>query len=287
MNKLTVYFYLICIAFFLVSCSYFKQTETKQALAKAGDVYLYAEDIPATVLESKTKEDSIAKMNQFINKWALKNLLLKKAKFNLPEEQQQDFDQMAEQYRIQLYINAYKDALIEKNISSSFTEEEILTYYEEKKQNFKLKESLLKLRYLVLKSDLQDVEKIKSKFFDFTEDNQEYLRSKRLEFKMLMLNDSVWVRMADVQKQLPSVQEELSRYVNENELQKSAVFQDSIFTYLVHVSDMLTPNEVPPITYLKPTIQQILENKRKLELNKQLEKDILNDATQNNDFKTY
>jgi hypothetical protein len=50
---------------------------------------------------------------------------------------------------------------------------------------------------------------------------------------------------------------------------------------------MLTPNQVPPITYLKPTIKQILENKRKLELNKQLEKDILNDAIQNNDFKTY
>jgi hypothetical protein len=225
-------------------------------------------------------------MNSFIDKWALKNLLLEKAKFNLPKEKQEEFNLMAEQYRIQLYINAYKDALIEKNTPAVLTEEEIFAYYDEKKQNFKLKENLLKLRYLVIKTDLNDVDKIKSKFSSFSKVDQEYLQNKALEFKMLMLNDSVWVRLLDVQKKLPSIQENFTSHIN-NGVEGYTVFQDSIFTYFIYVTEMLTPNEVPPISYLKPTIEQILENKRKLEINIQLEKDILNDAIQNNDFKTY
>jgi len=277
----------ITSSFFIVSCSYFQKAELKQPLAKAGNVYLYVEDVIDFPSEVNSKEDSIAKLNNFIDKWALKNILLDKAKFNLPKEQQAKFDYMAEQYRIQLYINAYKDALVEKNSISSFTEEEILNYYEEHKQNFKLKENLLKLRYLTIKTDLKDVDKIKTKFNSYTKEDKEYILSKRLEFKTLMLNDSVWVRLVDFQKQNPSIQEEFTKHINANGVQKPEVFKDSLFTYFIYVDEMLTPNQVPPITYLKPTIKQILENKRKLELNKQLEKDILNDAIQNNDFKTY
>lgn len=286
MNRSFASFILIFSSFLILGCSYFQQTENRQPLAKAGNAYLYAEDLPVFSAEAKSKEDSSASAQRFIDKWALKNLLLDKAKFNLPKEQQEDFDQMAEQYRIQLYINAYKDALIEKNLTESLTEEEIESYYEEKKQNFKLKENLVQLRYLAIKSDLKDVDKIKSRFFSFTKEDQEYLQNKSLEFKIHMLNDSVWVRLADVKKQLPSVQEELNANF-ESGLQKPLIFKDSVFSYFVIVKDKLVPNQVPPISYLKPTIQQILENKKKLEYNKQLEKEILNDAIQNNDFKTY
>ncbi|WP_188459295.1 peptidyl-prolyl cis-trans isomerase [Psychroflexus planctonicus] len=286
MNRKSVHIFLILGSFFLMSCSYFQKSDNRKPLAKAGNAYLYEEDLPNFSTEINSKEDSIASVKRFVEKWALKNLLLDKAKFNLTKEKQEEFNEMAEQYRVQLYINAYKDALIEKNLNYTTSEEDILAYYEEKKQNFKLKEKLLKLRYLVMKTDLKDVDKIKSRFNSFTIEDQEYLRAKSLEFKLHMLNDSVWVRFEDVQRQLPSIQEEFSKKID-NEIQKTLSFQDSIFTYFIHVNEILSPNEVPPISYLKPTIEQILENKRKLELNKQLEKDIIDDAIQNNDFKTF
>ncbi len=42
-----------------------------------------------------------------------------------------------------------------------------------------------------------------------------------------------------------------------------------------------------PLSYIKPTIEQIILNKRKLELIKKLEKDITKDAIKNNDFEIY
>lgn len=254
-------------------------------IAKAGNAYLYVDDLPA-MPPNTASDDSVIKTNLFIEKWALKNVLLEKALFNLPQAQQEEFNAMAEQYRVQLYINAYRDALVDKNLSASFTEEEILAYYEENKANFKLKETLLKLRYLVVKSNLIDIDEIKAKFSSYSPEDMEYIQNKSLEYKMIMLNDSVWVRKVDVQKQFTTIEEEFTNYaLRENN--KTAVFQDTTYTYLVHVMDVLKTNEIPPISYLKPTIVQILENKRKLELNKELEKEILNDAIQNDDYILY
>lgn len=286
MNKKSLYILFILGSLLLSSCSYFNTKETKTPVAKVGNAYLYEEDLPEMNTETKAKEDSLIAVKKYIDKWALTNLLLDKAKFNLPKEKQTEFTEMAEQYRIQLYINAYKDALVEKNLNREILADSILNYYEKNKENFRLKENLLKLRYLVIQSDLKDVDVIKSKFSSFTNEDIEYLQAKNLEFKSQMLNDSVWVRFADVKSQMRNIASNLDA-ITERDTASTLVFKDSIFSYFIYIKQMKKANEIPPISYLKPTIQQILENKKKLELNKQIEKDIINDAIQNNEYKTY
>lgn len=286
MKNSTTYFTLILCLLLVTSCQYFKQTENQKVIAKAGNNFLYEEDIPTYIYDQQTPEDSLANLNQFIEKWALKNILLENAKFNLPKKKQEEFDRMAKEYQIQLYINAYKDALIEKKLNFDVNQDSIAAYYDKNKQNFKLKEELIKLRYLIVKNDLKDIDVIKDKFFSYTEEDKEYLENKNLEFKALILNDSVWVRALDIKRQIPEVQDDFEKYMNSTTF-APIVFKDSTYSYMFHVKDKLNTNEIPPITYLKSTIIQILENKRKLELNKELEKNILNDAIQSNDFKTY
>ena len=58
-------------------------------------------------------------------------------------------------------------------------------------------------------------------------------------------------------------------------------------TYLIYVNDALKKNDQAPLEYAKPTVEQILLNKQKLELVKQLEKDITKDAIKNNQFEIY
>lgn len=284
-SKLT-YFIFFSGLFFIISCSYFQKAENQKVIAKAGNAVLYENDIPKQLYAQASSQDSLANINQFIEKWALQKLLLENAKFNLPQKKQLEFDQMAKDYQIQLYINAYKDALIEKNLSTTFDEDSIQAYYDANKENFKLKEELLKLRYVIFRNDLQDADEIKDKFFSYTENDREFLENKMLEFKLMMLNDSVWIRALDIKRQMPNIQDDFVKYMNLATFQPT-VLQDSLFNYLMHIEHKLNTNDVPPLSYLKPTIIQILENKKKLELNKQLEKNILNDATQNDDFKIY
>jgi hypothetical protein len=46
-------------------------------------------------------------------------------------------------------------------------------------------------------------------------------------------------------------------------------------------------NENAPLEYAKPTVKQILLNRRKLELSKDFEKEITKDALKNNKFEIY
>lgn len=287
MNK-PIYFlfnFIIVIAFF--SCTFFETKKAEDAIAKVGNQYLFKEDLPKFEISSSNPEDSITATKRYIDQWALKQIMLNKAKFNLPEQQQQKFEEMANQYREQLYINAYKDALVEKNFQFNINEDSIQAYYNANKDNFKLKEVLLKARYVTLQNDLQDLDEIKSKFESFTTEDQEFLENKSLEFKNFNLNDSVWIRWVDFQKKLEPIKTELNSYVDTNRFQKTKTLTDSLYTYFVYINEVKKTNEVPPLTYLKPTIQQILENKKKLDLNKQLEKEIINDAIKNNEYEIY
>ena len=55
----------------------------------------------------------------------------------------------------------------------------------------------------------------------------------------------------------------------------------------MQINDVLLRNSTAPLEYVKPTINQIVINKRKLELIKQLEKDIKKDAINNKQFEIY
>ncbi|MBV1923083.1 MAG: peptidyl-prolyl cis-trans isomerase, partial [Flavobacteriaceae bacterium] len=63
--------------------------------------------------------------------------------------------------------------------------------------------------------------------------------------------------------------------------------QDSLGVYLVKIEDILLTNDIAPLIYVEPTIKQIILNKRKLELIKNLERDITKDALKNKKFEIY
>jgi hypothetical protein len=77
---------------------------------------------------------------------------------------------------------------------------------------------------------------------------------------------------------------------SENQVLKKSNFtqlQDSLGVYLVKIEDLLDRNETAPLSFVSPTIEQIILNKRKLELIKKLEKDITKDAIKDKKFETF
>ena len=100
-----------------------------------------------------------------------------------------------------------------------------------------------------------------------------------------MLNDSLWVKKSQVIKTLPIINtpKNIQLLKKSNFLQ----FEDSIRVYLVRVNDLLKRNEQAPQEYVERTLEQIILNKRKLKLIKQLEIDVRKDAIQNKEFEIY
>lgn len=95
----------------------------------------------------------------------------------------------------------------------------------------------------------------------------------------------MWVKASQVVEKIPVITPS-----NNKELLKKSNYielKDSLSLYLIQVNDALFPNDYAPLEYVQPTINQIVRNKRKLELIKQLQKDITKDAIKNNQFEIY
>ena len=274
----------ICVLLF-TSCDFFKSTDNREPIARVNDTYLYKDDIKDIIPLGTTKEDSILLVNAYVNRWARQLLLMDGALLNLSEDKQNEFSKLVEQYRSDLFTKAYLEGLVKKNIDTIVKTEVAEVFYEANKESFKLNDDLMQFRYISLPLNPIDIDTIKNRFKRFKPKDQRFLDSISVQFKSYSLNDSIWIKFTDAVEKIPAVSVE-----NKNQLLKKSNYvqlKDSLNLYLMQVNDVRLQNDYAPLDYVKTTIKQIVINKRKLELIKQLEKDITNDAIKNNQFQIY
>jgi len=269
------------LAFFLSACDYFKQEEKKEVVARVNNSYIYKEDIANLITENTSAEDSTLIVNNYINRWATQQLLIDQAKINLSADQLEQYNKLVQEYQNDLLTEAYKNVIVSKQLDSTITEQEYQEYYETNKENFKLKDILVKLRYVQLPVKYEGLATVKEKLNRYNQKDKKSLNSQDYQFVSSNFNDSVWVKKEVLLQALPVIREK-----SEEVLKKSnfSQLQDSLGVYLVKIENVLHPNDTAPLSYVKPTLKQIILNKRKLELIKKLETDITKDAIETNKF---
>ncbi len=186
------------LGFLVVSCEYFQQTDNRKVIVRVNDSYLYEDDVRALINENTSPEDSAIIVSNYITRWATQQLLIDRAELNLSEAQQKEFNDLVDNYRNELYTNAYTDALVSRDLDTSLSREEIENYYELNKENFVLNEDLVKLRYINLPENTNNIEEIRKKFVRFNEEDKAELTDMALQFKNYSMNDSVWVKTKSV-----------------------------------------------------------------------------------------
>ncbi|UKM66319.1 peptidyl-prolyl cis-trans isomerase [Flavobacteriaceae bacterium GSB9] len=277
----------IAIAVFtlLFSCDFLRKTDPRKPVARVNESYLYADDIKDLVPEGASKEDSTVLVQNFINRWATQQLLMDGAMLNLSEEQQHAFNKLVEQYKNDLYTKAYVEALVKRSIDTVITIDEAKEYYDTNKDIFKLNEELIKFRYINVDENMINYDEVKTRFKRYNKKDKRILDSISIQFKSYSFKDSVWIKLSQAVNKIPAVTTE-----NKDQLLKKSNFiqlKDSLGVYLMQINDVLLRNETAPLEYVKPTINQIVINKRKLDLIRELEKDITKDAIKNNQFEIY
>jgi len=281
MNKI---FLTIISLIVLYSCDYINQDNLDTPIARVNDSYLYQKDIKNLIFENTSKDDSTLIVTNFINRWATKQLLIDQSIINLTQEKQDAYNDLVNQYKTDLYIEAYKGSIVAKRLDSIITIEELEKFYNQNKENFKLNDDLLKIRYIHIDENFSNTKELVEKFkrFDSTDKNE--LTNLSIKFKAFNLNDSIWIKNDLLIGVLPVLKQ------NNNQLLKKTNFtqlQDSLGVYLVQIEAVLKTNDIAPLSYVKPTIEQIVINKRKQEILKKIEKEITIDAIKNKNFELF
>ncbi|MFN4027782.1 MULTISPECIES: hypothetical protein [Flavobacterium] len=269
----------------LGSCNYFKPEQKPESIARVGKNYLYKSDIATLVPAGTSKADSILLVRDFINRWASQKLLIEAAERNLSDKKKSEYNALIKQYKIDLYTKAYIEEVVKNNVDTLVTEEELKKYYKENKENFKTNGTLVRLRFINLAKDNPRFAAIRNKFFNYNKKDKKFWDTYALQFKSFAMNDSVWVDMSQVYYKLPVINPD-----NRDEIirpGKKAEIQSNDDVYLIKITNVIDKNQVSPFEYIKPTLKEVILNQRKLELIKQFEKEITDDAIKNNDYEIY
>ena len=280
---------LFLIVIFIVSCDLIslktKRVTQHRPIATVYNKNLYKKDIEDLIPRGITKKDSLIIVKGLINSWAKKQLLLAKAEENISGVNSSKIESLVNNYKKSLYINGYKERLIKQQLDTVVKEEEIELYYQKNKENFKLNEELLQFEYIHFGKDFLDKEETIKNFKSSNEEEREDLERYLLNFKSYSLQDSTWVPFSYLQKKVPPLQSKTAQ--NLLKISKYIQKEDSLGVYLVAVKNMLPKNATAPLLFVSPRIKQIILHKRKLELIREIEKTLINDAIQNKNFKEY
>lgn len=269
----------------LTSCDYFdiqeKEQVSSEIIAIVGTEKLFKDDLKELLPKDISKEDSIVLVRSFIDDWAIKQLFLSKAERNSSQQELDNINRLVKDYRESLLINNYKEMLIKQQLDTVINQQEIDTFYHKNKDNFRLNEELIKLKYLHFDNNVINKKELIQLFKSDAIEDAEELQKQQLSFKSFHFNDSIWKRVDNILLKLPFSKENLLKKIQFTQK------QDSLSLYLVAVKDVLVRNDIAPLSYVESTIKQMILHRRKIELIRDIEKILVQDATKNNNFKVY
>jgi len=273
------------LVMFLCSCNYFKPEQKPTSIARVGKNYLYKNDIATLVPKGTSKQDSILIVKDYIDRWASHKLLFEAAERNLNENKKAEYNTLINQYKIDLYTKAYLEEIVKRTADTVVNEKELKDYYNQNKENFKTNGTLVRLRFIKLTKDNPKFETIRSKFFDFNKRDKKFWETNGLQFKKFALNDTVWTDVSQVYTKIPFITpDNRDEYIVTGKRIEKEIDKD---VYFVKITNVIDKNQISPYEYIKPTLKEVLLNRRKLELIKKFEKEITDDAIKHKDYEIY
>jgi hypothetical protein len=281
--KLIISCSLLVISYSMTSCKYFKKNNNSDiVVAKAYDYLLTTSELTGIIPKSTSPKDSLKIIKDYIDNWFRQKTLLHKAIQNLSKKQM-DFSRQIEDYRNSLIIYKFENELIRQSLDTSVTDKEIETYYNNNSNDFELKDNIVKVLYV--KTNLKDPinKKIKVLYKSERENDKKELTELCSRHAVnSFLEEDKWLLFNDLLKEIPIETYDQAKYLKNHRLIE---FQDSAYSYFVNIKGFRIKEGVAPLTLERDNIRNIIINKRKIKLIKDMEDEAYKQAVKAGEFK--
>jgi hypothetical protein len=274
----------ILIIIILLTACHNKTSQVKRLeVAKVGDFILYYDEIPKLLQPGSTSEDSTAVIQNYINKWAKKELLFMRAEQNLTPEFKDEIEKQMEDTRTNLVIYQYQRQMMLEKMDTTITDEEIESYYASNEKNFHLNSNIVKALFIKVPVETPGLDKIRLWARSGEQKDMQQLESYCYQFaeKFDDFNED-WVTMDKLSVELPQ------DIVNQEDfLRRNTWFEtrDSSSVYMISIRDFRVRYSLSPFDYVRNDIKSIILNNRRFEFLQSLENGIYNEAIKENTFK--
>lgn len=263
----------------LAGCRY--QEEQTPLVAKVYDHELRKADLQGLVGDGVSAEDSIAIIDNYVDQWVRQTVMLAKAEKNVSA----DFSRQLGEYRNSLLIYAYEQQIVNQLLDTTVTDSQIAEYYESHKEQFQLKNSIVKAVYVTAPKKSSVDGKLRAVVYksSFIEDDIMTLEelASRHGFQGYYDGDT-WMPFYSLQGVVPITTYNDNLFLKQN---RTIVISDDSLTYYVRILDYKVSDDVSPLELQRDNIQAIILNHRKIEILSKLQSDLLSEAEKSGQVK--
>jgi hypothetical protein len=288
--QLTKLHIILVFLLLLSSCDLFKmksedEEDEDPVIAAVGRLYLRASDVDFIRGDSQFDLDSAELVNRYVQTWIKKQLMIKEASKNLTINEA-ELNRKLLDYRYALIIYEFEKAHIEQQLNKEVPLEEIREYYEKHKDNFSLKEIIVRTNFIKIEKSLPQKRQIERLLSSTRENDRKDMKELAQRYaNNYFMEDSTWIRFDDIILNTP-----LAQNANNVQMLKSnrtISVDDDSHSYLFHILEYRLQDQVPPLEFVREEISKIIVNKRRVALVEQLHKDVYNKALENKEFTIY
>jgi hypothetical protein len=270
----------------LASCQYFqpKEVSEEKVIARVGDKQLVQSNLSELIPANLSPSDSAIFVEKFILDWVKKQLMISRAEeaidFNEARIQNKVLD-----YQYALMVHELEKKYIDANLNEAVSDQEIKVYYDEKAENFVLRQNLAKCIYFKIPSKAPNVWRLRRSLRNYPQDTAQIWEYTNQHAVKAFVEDSVWVKFDEVLVETPLKDvNDKAAFLKTN---SSVEVSDADYIYFLKIFEYKVIGEVAPLEFIKESIADIIINKRKIALKKELEKKIYEEAEQTNAFEIY
>lgn len=278
-SKRRTAFVLIAVAMVAVSCS--GADDDSPVVARVYDRELHSSDLQGLVPSGLAPEDSLAVVGNYVDQWIRQAVILAKAEKNVKN----DFSRELQEYKNNLLAYAYERQIVDQLIDTTVTRRQIREYYEEHKDDFLLKSSIVKAVYVTAPVKSPVVAKLKKIIQRSTFGDSDILdleeTASRNGFNGYY-DESVWMPFVTLQTVIPVTAYNEQLFLRQH---RSITLSDDSLFYAARILDYKVTDETSPIELQVDNIRAIILNHRKIDILNKLRADLLKEAEESGHVK--
>lgn len=245
-------------------------------VAEAYGETLTPDELEELIPGSLSGKDSQAVAEELINNWVRERVLLRKAEKELKPEEK-DIEERVASYRRSLLVHSLESKVVEQELDSQVTEQQIHDFYGEHRKEFNLEEAILQADHVQLDKDsiryLQRFLRAMRK--DDDEGKGELRELCRKHATHCSLNDGGWKTVSRLLTETPLKIRDEEEFLKNRTLVREDL-EEVIF--LLRIRDHKLKNETTPLSLVKERIERMIIDRRKTEAVERFHQNALSDA---------
>ncbi len=254
----------------------------EQPLARAYGESLYLSDMKGLIKENTTAADSALIVNDHVQTWLRDRVLAHTASGSATTNEK--IERLVSNYRSSLLLNEYKQELLESELDTTVTVEELQAYYDENKQKYELQEKIAQGMYVKIDrtkpyGDLKRWWKLKK---DTHYDQLLELAQK--ESDDYILDTLKWISLDDWEAKLPEGAFK-EKYYDDGD--RDIYVKNRTHRYFLKINKVIRRGKIAPMEYVQDDISKIILKNKKSDLISRKQEELYQQELENKNIEVY